>query len=84
MTRSCGRGCGGALWLVHGWVGYRGGLAAQTQTISCGNRTPGVALLEPPRGPIVTPGLSDPSGSDLRVMSHDVKCVVGMDIYSGL
>ena len=31
-----------------------------------------------------TLGLSDPSGSCLRVMSHDVMSVVGMDIYSGL
>ena len=53
-------------------------------TISCGNRTPGVAFELPPRRPIDTPGLSDPSGSDLRVMSHDVMSVIGRDIYSGL
>ena len=39
-------------------------------TIDCGEDTPGVALFEPPRRPIDTPGLSDPSGSDLRVVSH--------------
>ena len=70
MTIHCGRGSTEALWLVHGWQGDTGGLARQTQTISCGNRTPGVAFELPPRRPIATPGLSDPSGSDLRVVSH--------------
>ena len=31
-----------------------------------------------------TPGLSDPSGSCLRVMSHGIKSVISRDIYSGL
>ena len=58
---------------MHGWQGDRGGEAAQTETISCGNATPGVAFELPPRRPIETPGLSDPSGSDLRVVSHGSK-----------
>ena len=44
------------------------GEAARAVTICCGG----------------TLGLSDPSGSCLRVMSHDVRCVVGVRIYSGL
>ena len=60
----------GALWLVQGWQADGGGEVTQTLTISCGNRTPGVALRQPPRRPWATPGLSDPSGSDLRVVSH--------------
>ena len=55
---------------MHGWVSDSGGLVAQTQTISCGNATPGVAFELPPRRPMGTPGLSDPSGSRLRVVSH--------------
>ena len=54
MTRSCGRVGSGALWLVHGWRGDGGGLVAQTLTISCGNRTPGVAFELPPRRPMRT------------------------------
>jgi hypothetical protein len=44
----------------------------RVDTIHCGNTTPGVALVQPPRRPCGTPGLSDPSGSDLRVRSHGV------------
>ena len=69
---------------MHGWASDSGGEAALTLTISCGNRTPGVAFELPPRRPIETPGLSDPSGSDLRVRSHDVMSVISRDIYSGL
>ncbi len=68
MTTSSGRGRRGALWLVHGWQVIRGGEAAQTGTISCGKALP----------------LVGGSGSCLRVMSHDVKCVISRDIYSGL
>ena len=39
-TIGCGRGAGGALWLVHGWVSDSGGEAAQTVTRCCGNGTP--------------------------------------------
>ena len=53
-------------------------------TMYCGGIPPGVAFELPPRRPLDAPGLSDPSGSCLRVMSHDVKCVIGRDIYSGL
>jgi hypothetical protein len=68
VTTSSGRGRRGALWLVHGWQVIRGGEAAQTGTISCGKALP----------------LVGGSGSCLRVMSHDVKCVISRDIYSGL
>ena len=52
VTRSCGRGSRGALWLVHGWRSDSGGEAAQTETRCCGNATPGVAFELPPRRPI--------------------------------
>ena len=83
MTTSSGRGDPGALWLVHGWVSDSGGEAAQTGTISCG-RDPVESPLEDPTRPMDTPGLSDPSGSCLRVRSHDVMGVISRDIYSGL
>ena len=49
----------------------------ECDTMYCGGDSPpGVALIQPPRRPIATPGLSDPSGSDLRVVSHDVKVLL--------
>ena len=56
----------------------------ECDTIHCGNETPGVALVQPPRRPMATPGLSDPSGSCLGVLPHDVMGVISRDIYSGL
>jgi hypothetical protein len=49
----------------------------------CG-RDPVESPLEDPTRPMDTPGLSDPSGSDLRVRSHDVNGVISVGIYLGL
>jgi hypothetical protein len=49
---------------------------AQTGTISCG-RDPVESPLEDPTRPMRTPGLSDPSGSDLGVVPHMVNRVIG-------
>jgi hypothetical protein len=68
VTIHCGRGAGGALWLVHGWRVNGGGEAAQTGTISCGKALP----------------LVGGSGSCLGVLPHDVNRVISRDIYSGL
>ena len=62
----------------------RGRRPRRVDTIGCGRDTPGVAFELPPRRPMRTPGLSDPSGSDLRVMSHGVRSVISSVIYSGL
>ena len=68
--------------MVIAWLG--GGLVAQTGTISCGRDPVESPLVEDPTWPMDTPGLGDPSGSDLRVVSHGVNGVVGASIYSGL
>jgi len=62
----------------------RGRRPRRVDTIDCGGETPGVALFEPPRRPMRTPGLSDPSGSDLRVVSHGISRLLVGGIYSGL
>jgi hypothetical protein len=74
-TIGCGRAAGGALWLVHGWGGDRGGEVTQTGAISCG-RDPVESPIEDPTRPMGTPGLGGPSGSCLRVVSHGSKVLL--------